>query len=418
KWAVEQRLHVINVSLGTSLHETMYPLYVLCERARRSGIIVVAAGHNQQDWSYPAIFENVIGVDAASFDSPFTYRYRPDEAMECLAWGLDVPVRWLGGRHVPRTGTSFAATIFILSLAAHAPAVLAADTVKIVVPYPPGGSSDAAGRLLAEKFKQQTAATVVVENKAGANGNIGTAAVANGPADGSMLLAATDSAITVNPLLYKSPGYDPLELKALGMFATMPSVLLVPADSAIRSVSAFVDEAKKRELTYASGGVGSAGHLTMAYFGNVADLKLLHVPFQGGAPAMVALLGGQVDTGFVALPNALSQVKGGKLRALAVSGAQRSASLPDVPTMIESGFKGFEVQVAYFLFAPSKAPADKLKMWSAELSTAASAKEFQARLSELGLEPQVKDAEGATTWLVNEKKRWKGVIEKHGISAN
>jgi len=109
KWAVEQRLHVINVSLGTSLHETMYPLYVLCERARRSGIIVVAAGHNQQDWSYPAIFENVIGVDAAQFDSPFTYRYRPDEAMECLAWGLDVPVRWLGGRHVPRTGTSFAA---------------------------------------------------------------------------------------------------------------------------------------------------------------------------------------------------------------------------------------------------------------------------------------------------------------------
>lgn len=109
RWAVEQRLDVVNVSLGTSLEETLYPLYVLCERARRNGTIVVAAGHNVRDWSYPAIFENVIGVDAAELDSPFTYRYRPDEAMECLAWGIHVPVRWLGGRRVPRSGTSFAA---------------------------------------------------------------------------------------------------------------------------------------------------------------------------------------------------------------------------------------------------------------------------------------------------------------------
>lgn len=109
KWAVEQELDVINVSLGTNLQEALLPLYVLCEKARRRGTLIVAAGHNVRDESYPAVFENVIGVDAERFDSPFTYRYRPDEAMECVAWGVQVPVLWLGGQRVPKSGTSFAA---------------------------------------------------------------------------------------------------------------------------------------------------------------------------------------------------------------------------------------------------------------------------------------------------------------------
>jgi subtilisin family serine protease len=109
RWAVEQELDVINVSLGTNLPETLHPLYALCEKARRGGMLIVAAGHNVRDWSYPAVFENVIGVDADRFDSPFAYRYRPDEAMECVAWGVDVPVLWLNGRREPRSGTSFAA---------------------------------------------------------------------------------------------------------------------------------------------------------------------------------------------------------------------------------------------------------------------------------------------------------------------
>lgn len=109
RWALEQGVQVINVSLGTVLEEMLKPLYVLCERARREGIMVVAAGHNARDWSYPAVFENVIGVAADRFESPFHYRYRPDEAMECVAWGVEQPVLWLGGKRVPRNGTSFAA---------------------------------------------------------------------------------------------------------------------------------------------------------------------------------------------------------------------------------------------------------------------------------------------------------------------
>jgi subtilisin family serine protease len=109
RWAVDQAFDVINVSLGTNLPEALHPLYVLCEKARRGGMLIVAAGHNVRDWSYPAVFENVIGVDADRFASPFAYRYRPDEAMECVAWGVEVPVLWLGGERVPRSGTSFAA---------------------------------------------------------------------------------------------------------------------------------------------------------------------------------------------------------------------------------------------------------------------------------------------------------------------
>ena len=109
KWAVEQQLNVVNVSLGTMLEGTLHPLYAVCERARRSGIIIVAAGHNASDWSYPAIFENVIGVAADRFQSPYEYRYRPDDAMECQAWGVEQPVLWLGGRRVVKNGTSFAA---------------------------------------------------------------------------------------------------------------------------------------------------------------------------------------------------------------------------------------------------------------------------------------------------------------------
>lgn len=109
KWALEQNFHVINVSLGTVLDEALKPLYVLCERARRAGVVVVAAGHNARGWSYPAVFANVIGVAAERFDSPFRFRYRPEEAMECVAWGVEQPVLWLGGRRTPRNGTSFAA---------------------------------------------------------------------------------------------------------------------------------------------------------------------------------------------------------------------------------------------------------------------------------------------------------------------
>lgn len=298
---------------------------------------------------------------------------------------------------------------------------LAEDPVKLVVPFPPGGSLDAIGRMLADKLKTPLNAPVIVENRAGANGNIGAAAVAQAPADGRTLLVGSDGVVTVNPTLYKSTRTFNAanDLEPIGLVAYLPSMLVVPASSSIRSVADFVAAARSKEMFYASGGNGSAGHLTMAYFGNVIGaLKLTHVPFAGGAPAILALVGGQVDAAFVALPIALPQVKSGKLRAIAVSSPQRVSTLPDVATVAESGFKGFEVRTAYLMMSSSKLSADARANLETHLAAAATSKDFQAHVRELGMQPAWLNARDTKAWLASEQKRWTGVIEKHGISAN
>jgi len=226
-----------------------------------------------------------------------------------------------------------------------------------------------------------------------------------------------DAVVTVNPKLYKNAGFSPTELTSLGLMATQASVLVVPQNSPIKTVAQFVQESKKRELSYSSGGIGSAGHLTMSYLDSTIDTRHLHVPFTGGAPAIMALIGNQVDCAFVALPNALPQIKSGKLRALAVSSTERSASLPEVPTMIESGYKGFEVVTAYLLMAPVKTPSDVRAKWSKALSEIVQTKDFQAKLIDIGMEQKYLPAEASAGWLSSERKKWETVIEKHNITA-
>ena len=305
------------------------------------------------------------------------------------------------------------------TLAAGIHPALAADPVKLVVPFPAGGSLDAIGRLLADKLKTPLGAPVIVENRAGANGNIGAAAVAQMGGDGRTLLMGSDGVLTVNPLLYKARSFNAAaDLEPVGLVAYVPSLLVVPAASPIRSIADFVATARSRELFYASGGSGSAGHLTMAYFGSVIGAKLTHVPFSGGAPAILSVVGGQVDAAFVALPNALAQVKAGKLRAIAVSSLQRLPQLPEVATVAESGYQGFEVRTAYLLMSSSKLAANARSRLEAMLAAAAASKDFQAHVDELGMQPAWLDARETKAWLLSEQKRWAGVIARHGISAN
>lgn len=295
---------------------------------------------------------------------------------------------------------------------------LAAEPVKLVVPFPPGGSLDGLGRLMADKLKDPLQASIIVENRPGANGNIGAMAVARAPADGNTLLMASDGVVTVNPVLYKTTGDTAAQgLTPIGLVAYVPSLLVVSANSNIRSLDDFVAAAKAKELTYSSGGVGSAGHLTMAYFGGVVDRKFMHVPYNGGAPAILAAVSGEVDAAFVALPNALPQVRGGKLRAIAVSSPQRLAQLPDTPTVAESGYPDFEVQTAYLLMAPAGLPAERAQAIASGLADVVGRDDVKQRIRDQGMEPTWLDAQATKAWLAKESERWKSVLEKHGISA-
>lgn len=307
----------------------------------------------------------------------------------------------------------------VLNTLASVPAHAQVDTLKLVVPFPAGGALDFTGRLLADRLRTPALAAVV-ENRAGANGNVGSQAVAQSN-DGKTLLVASDGVITVNHALYKNPpGFDPVrDLEPLAMLAYLPSVLVVPADSPHRTVADLVAEARKREMTYASGGIGSAGHLTMGYLASVADLKMRHIPYNGGAPAMVALVGGQTESAFVVLPGAIGQVKSGKLRALAVSTGRRVPALPDVPTMIESGFAGFELTTAFLLMAPAKAPTELKTTMAARAIEVAAQTDFQSRLESQGLIPVPRMGPKETgDWLQRERLRWTTFIQKHGITAS
>lgn len=314
----------------------------------------------------------------------------------------------------------FRRSLFAACLAlACSPGSFAAEAVKLVVPYPPGAALDATARLIANHFKDAMDGSVVVENRAGANGNIGSMVVSRASPDGKTLLMTSDAVVTTNPALYRKTGTSiAAALEPVGMVSYLSSVLVVPAGSKIRTVAEFVEAAKAREMTYASGGSGSAGHLTMAYFSGVVGTRLMHIPYSGGAPAILALVSGEVDSAFLALPNALPQVKAGKLRAIAVSSLQRFPQLPEVPTIAESGFKDFEVRTAYMLMAPARMPADAARKLESQLAAVASSKEFQAQIVQLGMEPTWLGARDTRTWLTRETRRWTGVIEKHGISVD
>ena len=245
------------------------------------------------------------------------------------------------------TRRSLTAGFCALMLAPFTARAQARRQVQVVVPYPPGGPLDTVARIVAQRLSSQASDIYIVENRAGANGNLGARAVAQARPDGNTWLFGSDALVTVNPALYaRQLGYDPeRELKVVAAVGSLPSILVVNPRSGPRTLQEFVELGKRGEISYASGGVGSAGHLTMEYLGSVAGLKLQHVPYRGGAPAMTDLVAGQVQAAFVAIGGALDHVRSGALRALAVSSAQRIAAVPDVPTIKESGFSAWAARV-------------------------------------------------------------------------
>ena len=228
--------------------------------------------------------------------------------------------------------------------------------IRVVLPFPPGGPSDIVMRLAAEKMQATLKQTIVIDNKPGAGGNLGAADVARAAPDGYTWLWGTDTLVTVNPHVYKSIGYKPDELQSVSVGTQFSQTLVCHPALGVKTLAELVAKARGNQLSYASGGAGVPGHLSMELLQHMAGFEMTHIPYKGPAPAMQDVLGGQVPCGLLAGPTVLPQVRAGKLVALAVSGHARSPTLPEVPTIAEAGVPGYEADFALVLFAPRATP--------------------------------------------------------------
>lgn len=299
------------------------------------------------------------------------------------------------------------------------PAAWPSKPIKLVVGYAAGGATDVVARLVAVRLGEQLGQPVLVDNRTGANSNVGAEAVARAPADGYTLYVYT-IANTINASLYARLGYDPVkDFEPVGLIAKIPNILVVNPKLPIRSVADYLRFAKELPdgITFASSGSGSSIHLSGEMFKMKAGLKMLHVPYRGSAPAITDLLGGQVQSMFDNMPSALPHVQGGRLRAIAITSAQRSPLLPDVPTVAESGYPGFDVQSWFGLAAPTGTPHPVIERLNAALAKVMAAPEVRQRLRDLGATPEASTPEQMRAFAAAEIRRWREVVRASGATA-
>jgi tripartite-type tricarboxylate transporter receptor subunit TctC len=290
--------------------------------------------------------------------------------------------------------------------------------ITLVVTYPPGGGADAMARLLAPKMGEALGQTVVVENRGGASGQIGAAAVAKANPDGYTLMLDASS-FSVNPSLYPKLPYDSLKaFQPIGVVALFPNVVLVNANFPAKNMSELTAAARKAKdaVSYASSGNGSAQHLAGALFESAAKVDMIHVPYKGGGPALNDVIGGQVPLFFGNLASTLQHVQSGKLKALAVTSSKRSPILPDVPTLSESGLKGAEIYEWNAVFAPANTPEPVIKKLAAAFQQALDAPEVKARVAQLGGELQKSSPEQAKTFIEQQVNLWGKVVKERKIT--
>ncbi len=290
--------------------------------------------------------------------------------------------------------------------------------ISLIVTYPAGGGADAMARLIAPKLGEALGQNVVVENKPGASGQIGAAAVAKAPPDGYTLMLDASS-FAVNPALYPKLPYDTEKaFKPIGIIALFPNVVLVNASFPAKSVAELIAAAqvKKDAVAFASSGNGSAQHLAGALFESAAKVEMAHIPYKGGGPALNDVIGGQVPVFFGNLASTLQHIQSGKLRALAVTSAQRSAILPDVPTLAQAGVSGAEVHEWNVVLVPAGTPDAVVAKLSAALQKTLSAPEVMARIAQLGGDLQKGTPESAQQFINQQLRLWARVVKERGIS--
>ena len=292
-----------------------------------------------------------------------------------------------------------------------------AKPVRIVVPFPPGGIVDTVARQLQPGLQQALGQTVIIDNKAGAGGSVGSAEVSRAPADGHTLLMVFDSYVTY-PLVYPQVGEGILKkLAPVTQIVSNPLVLVVSPRVTAPDLKALVAQLRSQpdKLNYATTGAGSSNHLTAEYFKSVSATRINHIPYRGGGPAQQDLLGGQVDMMFLSAVLAQPHVKGGKLRALAQTGAQRSPVYADVPTVAESGYPGFEVESWVGMLAPAGTPAPVIARLQAEVSKILAAPALRARLQEQGLRVIGSTPEQFGQTLATERQRWTRLVTERKL---
>ena len=293
--------------------------------------------------------------------------------------------------------------------------------VTLVVPFPPGGSTDSIARAIGPSLTKTLGQTFIIDNKAGATGTIGAAAVKRAPPDGYTFLVTSLGPLVIAPHLIKGMQYDPLkDFDTITVAVQAPNVLVVPAASPHKSLADVIayEKANPNKMTFASSGNGSSDHLTAELFWLESGTTGLHIPYKGGGPAVSDLLGGQVDASFQNVNTVFQQIKAGRLRALAVTGAKRSPVLPDVPTMDEAGVKNVDVYSWQAVVGPKGLPADIRSRFHDAVVAALNEPQTKQQFTALGLEVVANTPQQFAAFQQQEFARWKKVIEVRKITAD
>jgi tripartite-type tricarboxylate transporter receptor subunit TctC len=291
--------------------------------------------------------------------------------------------------------------------------------IRLVVPYTPGGGTDTLARLVAQRMGAATKWAIIVENKPGGGGNIGMDAVAKAAPEGYVIGLGQTSNLAINTTLYKKMPYDALkDFTPIGLVATQPVVLVVNADSPYKTLADLVNAAKGKpgQITMASAGSGTIGHLSGELLAREAKVKFLHVPYKGAGPALTDLIGGSTQFAFLTVPSILPMLKANRLRALAVSSEKRIAALPNVPTVAESGYKGFVTESWYGLVGPAKLPAPIVTSINTELNKILKEREVIERLDAEGNQPLGGTPEQFAALIKSDNAKWGSVIRDAGIT--
>jgi tripartite-type tricarboxylate transporter receptor subunit TctC len=316
--------------------------------------------------------------------------------------------------------------VIALALALASSAGVTAETwparpVRIIVPFPPGSSPDLIARMLTDRLAQALGQPVIVENKPGAGGNLGTGLVARAAPDGYTLGLSIPGPLAVNTVLYKKMDYDPFkELVPITLVALSPNVLVVDPRLGVSTVKEFIDYVKARpgKLNYGSVGNGSASHLTMELLKMRSGMDIVHVPYPGSPQVNTAIVSGQIQAGFVVPATAMPLAHAGRLKALAVTSSVRSVVVPELPTVAEAGFPGFESTAWIGIVAPAKTPGPIVERLSHELVTIIRSQELREKMLRVYFQPVGTAPEGLSNLMRAERDRWSKVIRQSGASAD
>jgi tripartite-type tricarboxylate transporter receptor subunit TctC len=289
--------------------------------------------------------------------------------------------------------------------------------VTLVIPFAPGGSTSIVGRVIADKMSETLGEKIIVDNRPGAGGTVGTRAVAKSAADGYTIGLGYTGTLAIGPTLYSKAGYDPRkDFAPIGLIGNSPNSLVVHPAFPAKTVGELIAYAKANpgKVNFGSAGAGTASHITGEYFGRAAGIVLVHIPYKGTGPALVDLIGGHIPMAFAPIPATHANVSGGQLRALAVTSLARTSLLPEVPTIAESGLQDFDASLVYGLIAPAGTPRPIIDRLNKELRAALASDEVKKRLLQDGTEPTPGTPEDYAAFIDKDETKWSAIVKASG----